>query len=217
MRATPSAIWFSGSGTDAPMDAARGISALTHGDPSSGGGCAILAELSRATLDGGDPLAAIPTLALVTDQRGARWATVLADSGRLSGDQSNSEAWPTPGSAIWAAGCRGFADKLWRLADLQQLAAALDGAAKPSLDPGVIPRIGSAEVLPGIWAACSVKTIAGGFLRVGTDVAAVTTFVDLLAGLHSTLPPLNWHRAGTVVDSGHGEVPGDPVCRHTTA
>ncbi len=39
------------------------------------------------------------------------------------------------------------------VADLQQLAAALDGGALQNYDPGVIPRIGPTEVLPGIWAA----------------------------------------------------------------
>ena len=37
--------------------------------------------------------------------------------------------------------------------DLQQLAAALDSGVQQSYDPGVIPRIGPKEVLPGIWAA----------------------------------------------------------------
>ena len=42
------------------MDAARPISALTHGDPAAGEGCAIFHELMRVALDGRDPLAAIP-------------------------------------------------------------------------------------------------------------------------------------------------------------
>ena len=43
------------------MDAARWISALTHGDPSTGEGCAIFHELVLVALDRSDPLAAIPT------------------------------------------------------------------------------------------------------------------------------------------------------------
>jgi ADP-ribosyl-[dinitrogen reductase] hydrolase len=46
----------------------------------------------------------------------------------------------------------GFTDKLWRLAALQELAAALDGKPQPPYNPGVIPRIGPREVAPGIWA-----------------------------------------------------------------
>src|SRR3954471_5743540 len=60
MRTTPAAIWFSRFGTAASMDAARRISALTHGDPSAGEGCAIFHELMRVALDDGDPLAALP-------------------------------------------------------------------------------------------------------------------------------------------------------------
>jgi ADP-ribosyl-[dinitrogen reductase] hydrolase len=60
MRTTPAAIRFSRDGRGVTMDAARRISALTHGDPSTGEGCAIFHELMRVALDGGDPLAAIP-------------------------------------------------------------------------------------------------------------------------------------------------------------
>src|SRR4051794_13504781 len=81
MRTTPAAIWFARFGTEATMDAARRISALTHGDPSTGEGCAIFHELVRVALDGGDPLAAIPAaLELVADEHRERWATVLPPS-----------------------------------------------------------------------------------------------------------------------------------------
>jgi ADP-ribosyl-[dinitrogen reductase] hydrolase len=53
MVTTPAAIWFSRFGTEATMDAARRISALTHGDPSTGEGCVIFHELMRVALDGG--------------------------------------------------------------------------------------------------------------------------------------------------------------------
>src|SRR3954454_19427040 len=204
MRTTPAAIRFSRDGRGATMDVARRISALTHGDPSAGEGCAIFHELMRVALDGGDPLAAIPsTLDSVLDEHRERWATVLAPSWTpVDATESNGAVWPTLGQAVWAlrqgrdfaevmrlvidlggdtdtvacvagglAGAvfgmsgipsrwasvvhgrvPGHGDRVWRLADLQQLAAALDGAAQQSYDPGVIPRIGPAEVLPGIWA-----------------------------------------------------------------
>src|SRR3954447_22493338 len=44
------------------------------------------------------------------------------------------------------------AGRSWRLDDLKELAAALDGHPAPPYDPGHIPRIGPTEVLPGIWA-----------------------------------------------------------------
>jgi ADP-ribosyl-[dinitrogen reductase] hydrolase len=54
----------------------------------------------------------------------------------------------------WASALHGVVDgKEWRLGDLQELAAPLDGRPQPPYNPGVIPRIGPKEVLPGIWAA----------------------------------------------------------------
>src|SRR3954454_144870 len=205
MRTTPAAIRFSRDGRGATMDAARRISALTHGDPSTGEGCAIFHELMRVALDGEDPLAAIPSaLDAVADEHRDRWATVLApDWTPEQATESNGAVWPTLGQAVWALrNGRDFADvmrlvidlggdtdtvaavagglagavygmggipsrwasavhgrvpghgeKVWRLADLQQLAAALDGGVLQNYDPGVIPRIGPTEVLPGIWAA----------------------------------------------------------------
>src|SRR5215207_5247953 len=205
MRTTAAAIWFSRFGTEATMDAGRRISALTHGDPSAGEGCAIFHELMRVALDGDDPLAAIPSaLALVAAEHRERWAAVLAPGWTPSDTtESNGAVWPTLGQAIWAlrhghdfaevlrlvidlggdtdtvacvagglAGAvfgmggipsrwasvvhgrvPGHGDRVWREADLQQLAAALDGGVQQNYDPGVIPRIGPKEVLPGIWAA----------------------------------------------------------------
>ncbi|SNS79792.1 ADP-ribosyl-[dinitrogen reductase] hydrolase [Geodermatophilus pulveris] len=204
MRTTPAAIRFAREGREATMDAARRISALTHGDPSAGEGCAVFHELVRVALDGGDPLAAVPeALEAVADEHRARWATVLAPGWTPEqATESNGAVWPTLGQAVWAlrqgggveavlrrvvdlggdtdtvaavagglAGAvygmggipirwasavhgrvPGHGDRVWRLADLQQLAAALDGGAQQSYDPGVIPRIGPREVLPGIWA-----------------------------------------------------------------
>ncbi|MGY1621069.1 ADP-ribosylglycohydrolase family protein [Geodermatophilus sp. SYSU D00965] len=203
MRTTPAAIRFAREGREATMDAARRISALTHGDPSAGEGCAVFHELVRVALDGGDPLAAIPSaLEAVHDEHRGRWAEVLAAGWTPAPGMPNGAVWPTLGQAVWAlrhgrdfsevmrlvidlggdtdtvaavagglAGAvygmggiparwasvvqgrvPGHGGKVWRLADLQELAAALDGKDGGPYDPGVIPRIGPREVIPGIWA-----------------------------------------------------------------
>lgn len=61
MRATTSAVHFASRGRQATTDAAREISALTHGDPAAWEGTAMFHELVRVALEGGDPLAAIPS------------------------------------------------------------------------------------------------------------------------------------------------------------
>lgn len=74
MRAATSAVWFAPAGRRATMDAARTISALTHGDPAAGEGTALLHELLRVALHGGDALAAIPgALAEVRPEQRARY------------------------------------------------------------------------------------------------------------------------------------------------
>src|SRR4051794_4139172 len=191
MRTTPAAIWFARFGQEATVDAARRISALTHGDPSAGEGCAIFHELMRVALEGEDPLAAIPSaLELVADEHRARWATVLAPGWTPDqATESNGAVWPTLGQAVWAlrhgknfaevmrlvidlggdtdtvaavagglAGAvfgmagipmrwssavhgrvPGYADRLWRLADLQELAAPPHRRHRPPYHPRGVP------------------------------------------------------------------------------
>ncbi|MDQ3505386.1 MAG: ADP-ribosylglycohydrolase family protein, partial [Actinomycetota bacterium] len=104
MRTTPAAIWFARDGRAATMQAARRISALTHGDPAAGEGCAIFHEVVRVALDGGDPLAALPeALAAVAPEHRARWESVLSPSWHPSEvGTKNGAVWPTLGSAVWA-------------------------------------------------------------------------------------------------------------------
>lgn len=104
MRTTPAAVWFAADGREATMDAARRVSALTHGDPSAGEGCAIFHELVRVALDGGDPLAAVPdALAAVAPEHRAKWESVLSPTWQPSDAiESNGAVWPTLGSAVWA-------------------------------------------------------------------------------------------------------------------
>jgi ADP-ribosyl-[dinitrogen reductase] hydrolase len=121
MRATPAAIRFARDGRAVTMDAARRISALTHGDPAAGEGCAVFAELVRVALDGGDPLAAVPAaVAHVVPEHRDRWASVLApDWTPERATEGNGAVWPTLGQAVWALRRgRSFAEVLRLVIDL---------------------------------------------------------------------------------------------------
>lgn len=114
MRAAPSAVFFAPRGREATMDAARRLSALTHGDRAAWEGTAILHELIRVALAAADPLAALPdTLTAVHPDHRQRYATVLApdwhpDQATAGGlgvsprKHSNGAVWPCLGSAVWA-------------------------------------------------------------------------------------------------------------------
>jgi ADP-ribosylglycohydrolase len=104
MRATTSAVYFARAGRPGTMAAARRIAALTHGDPAAWEGTAVFHELVRVTLDGADPLDALPaTLAAVHPDHRARYATVLAPDWHPDrATEFNGAVWPCLGSAVWA-------------------------------------------------------------------------------------------------------------------
>ncbi len=104
MRAATSAVYFAPYGSDATMDAARRIAALTHGDRAAWEGTALFHETVRIALGDGDPLAALPGIldGVHPDHR-ARYATVLAPHWHPDqATESNGAVWPCLGSAVWA-------------------------------------------------------------------------------------------------------------------
>lgn len=104
MRAAPSAVYFAKYGSTATMDAARQISALTHGDPAAGEGTAIYHELIRVALAAADPLDAIDdTLAEVDSVQRERYAVVLRPNWHPEvATEPNGAVWPCLGCAVWA-------------------------------------------------------------------------------------------------------------------
>lgn len=104
MRAATSGVYFARYDRAVTMDAGRRLSALTHGDPAAWEGTAILHELLRVALDGGDPVAAVPeTLAAAHPDHRARYATVLAPHWTpAQATEFNGAVWPCLGSAVWA-------------------------------------------------------------------------------------------------------------------
>ncbi|MFC5004877.1 ADP-ribosylglycohydrolase family protein [Dactylosporangium cerinum] len=136
MRTVPAAVFHARGGRAATMDAARRISALTHGDPAAGEGCAIYHELLRVALDGGDPLDAVDgALDAVAPAHRARWARVLAaDWDPDQATESNGAVWPTLGCAVWAVRtCDTYAEAVAGVIDLggdtDTLAAVTGGLA----------------------------------------------------------------------------------------
>ncbi|WUD76296.1 ADP-ribosylglycohydrolase family protein [Streptomyces sp. NBC_00510] len=106
MRAAPAAVHFAGHGRAASLDAARRIAALTHGDRAAWEGSAILHDLVRVALDGGDPVApaaVADALAQVPEPFHQRWAAVLAPGWHPGlATEFNGAVWPCLGSAVWA-------------------------------------------------------------------------------------------------------------------
>jgi ADP-ribosyl-[dinitrogen reductase] hydrolase len=104
MRASTGAVYFAPAGRAATMEAGRRIAALTHGDGAAWEGTAVLHELVRVALDGGDPLGALPSvLAEVTGTHRSRWRSVLAQGWRpADATEFNGAVWPCLGSAVWA-------------------------------------------------------------------------------------------------------------------
>lgn len=104
MRAATSAVFFGSAGREASMAAARRIAALTHGDRAAWEGTAVLHELIRVALDGGDPLASVPgTLAHVHEDHRARWTTALSPHWHPDdATEFNGAVWPCLASALWA-------------------------------------------------------------------------------------------------------------------
>ncbi|MFE6843719.1 ADP-ribosylglycohydrolase family protein [Streptomyces sp. NPDC057686] len=121
MRASTSAVYFAAAGREGTMDAARRIAALTHGDRAAWEGTALLHELVRVTLDGGDPLAALPgALAAVHPDHRERYGLVLGPDWHPGlATEFNGAVWPCLGSAVWALRTTtGFAEAVRAAVDL---------------------------------------------------------------------------------------------------
>lgn len=121
MRASTSAVYFASAGREGTMDAARRIAALTHGDRAAWEGTALLHELVRVMLDGGDPLAALPeALAAVHPDHRERYGLVLGPDWHPGlATEFNGAVWPCLGSAVWALRTTtGFAEAVRAAVDL---------------------------------------------------------------------------------------------------
>ncbi|MEV7521151.1 ADP-ribosylglycohydrolase family protein [Streptomyces sp. NPDC091371] len=159
MRAATSAVRFAAAGRAETMAAARRIAALTHGDRAAWEGTAVLHELVRVALDGGDPVAALPaTLAEVHPAHRERYGRVLAPDWHPGlATEFNGAVWPCLGSAVWALRTTtGFAQAVRAAVDLggdTDTVAAVTGALAGAVyGQGAIPERWTAPLhvpLPG--------------------------------------------------------------------
>jgi ADP-ribosyl-[dinitrogen reductase] hydrolase len=181
MRTTPAAIFFAGDGHHATADAARRISALTHGDPAAGEGCAIFHRLVATALDGDDPLTQLPTaLADVADACRARWATVLdQDWTPDQAAESNGAVWPTLGTAVWALRRYGddFESAMRAVIDLggdTDTVAAVTG--------GLLGATYGIQVIPARWASAVRGHVPGQHPPIASDLAGLQAVARRLNG-----------------------------------
>ncbi|MFJ6901307.1 ADP-ribosylglycohydrolase family protein [Streptomyces hokutonensis] len=159
MRAAPSAVHFSRAGRDATMDAARHISALTHGDRAAWEGTAVFHELMRVALEGRDPLGAVEeTLGCVHPDHRERYAVVLSPDWHPDlATEFNGAVWPCLGSALWAVRTTSSYEEALRAAidlggDTDTVAAVTGGLAGAVYGSTAIPEHWSAALhvpLPG--------------------------------------------------------------------
>ncbi|MBK3567209.1 ADP-ribosylglycohydrolase family protein [Streptomyces sp. MBT62] len=147
MRAAPSSVYFAREGRDATMDAARRISALTHGDRAAWEGTAVFHELVRVALAGGDPLDAVEeTLGHVHPGHRERYAVVLsADWHPDRATEFNGAVWPCLGSAVWALRTTSSYEDALRAAidlggDTDTVAAVTGGLAGAVYGSAAIPE-----------------------------------------------------------------------------
>ncbi|MFE9559755.1 ADP-ribosylglycohydrolase family protein [Streptomyces sp. NPDC006487] len=186
MRASTSAVYFAPSGRERTMDAARRIAALTHGDRAAWEGTAVLHELVRVALEGGDPLSALPaTLARVHPDHRERYARVLAPDWHPDlATEFNGAVWPCLGSAVWALRTTtGFADAVRAAVDLggdtDTVAAVTGTLAGARYGAAAVPESWTARLhvpLPGfgdrVLDAGGLRELARRLAEAGADAAA---------------------------------------------
>ncbi|MDQ3734579.1 MAG: ADP-ribosylglycohydrolase family protein [Actinomycetota bacterium] len=181
MRTTPAAIWFAAAGRAATMDAARRISALTHGDPAAGEGCAIFHEMVRVALDGGDPLAAIPdALAAVAPEHRVKWETVLGPTWQpADATESNGAVWPTLGSAVWALRqAASFSDGMRLVLDLGG-----DTDTVASVTGGLLGAVSGIAGIPMRWTSV-LNGVVPGYADGTWELVDLQRLAHQLIGVH---------------------------------
>lgn len=178
MRTFPAAVFFAAAGAEASADAARRISALTHGDPLAGECCVVLHELIRAGLAGKSPRRHVElALDLVLPEHRAFLAPWLATSWEPTPGESNGVCWVTLSQAVWAVRTHAsFAAAIRAVVDLGGdtdtvacVTGALAGAAR-----GV-------QAIPSAWTSVVHGLVPGDPDSVASDLESLQALAYRLA------------------------------------
>jgi ADP-ribosyl-[dinitrogen reductase] hydrolase len=173
-------------GVAASCAAARALSAVTHGDPATGWGCAIHHAMVRAALHRDDPFAALAQVldALPRDQH--HYRTLLAPGWQPAhGALHNGTVWTCIAQAVWAVRHAGsFAEALTAVIDLggdtdtvAAVAGGLAGAVHgiDAIPPGwVAPLHGHVGMADGVvtWRAGHLADLTHRLLDAGGSMSA---------------------------------------------
>ena len=179
MRTMPAAVFFSRKSADATVDAARRISAVTHGDPAAGDGCAALHLMVRAALRGADPLAALPdALVRMPEATRTKWAEVLDQSWTPDrAAEGNGAVWPTLGTAVWALRRRlSFEDAMREVIDVGG-----DTDTVACVTGGLLGAKYGIQAIPARWANAVNGELPGG-MAPPRDLADLQELARLLDG-----------------------------------
>jgi len=120
MRSAPAAVFFGRASVDASMEAARAMSAVTHGDPAAGWGAAILHAMVHAELNGEDAFERLAALLPMLPADQSRYREMLRPDW-LPGDGgvSNGSVWGCLAQSVWAVRTTtSFEDAVVRAIDL---------------------------------------------------------------------------------------------------
>jgi ADP-ribosyl-[dinitrogen reductase] hydrolase len=181
MRTTPAAIFFASQGQQATADAARRISALTHGDPAAGEGCAIFHRLVAEALDDGDPLSQLEAaLADVEGAPRAKWATVLDEAWTPDrATEANGAVWPTLATAVWAL--RRFGED-FEAAMRAVIDLGGDTDTVAAVTGGLLGATYGIEVIPSRWASGVHGRVPGQDPPIASDLAGLQAVAKQLSG-----------------------------------
>jgi ADP-ribosyl-[dinitrogen reductase] hydrolase len=148
MRSTPSAVHFAPGSVEETIDAARRLSAITHGDPAAGWGAAIHHVMVRAALHGDDPFEALTELLEQLPDDQDRYRRMLADDWAPEAmEVPNGSVWGCLAQAVWAVRTTGtFVDALIAAIDLGG-----DTDTVAAVTAGLAGAIYGVQAIPSRW------------------------------------------------------------------